>query len=417
MQVFQKFHVCQKASHLKKRSWIMANVLFCPQCGSKRLYKDGFRFLQSGKKIQRYRCANNGHRFSEHFGRQNIIAKPNNNQICQVGVILQEAKNLEKIQETKTCVEKRKHSLTENEIKAAPKIEKLLEQLRNDGRQPGTLTNYKKSLKHLLQNGADLFDPENTKAVLAKSNLGTKTKKTIAAILNRWFQFIEFDWKRPRYRPVEKDPYIPTEELLDKLVAGLGPKVGTYCQLLKDTGARCGEISNLSWSSIDFQQRIIRIDPEKGSNPRTLRLKEQTIEMLNNIKAFEKRNGARPDGHIFTNADNMRSNFFLQRRRLAKKLGISEILKIKFHTFRHWKATTEYHLKPDLLHVAEIMGHKNIEVTRRYIHLSNAIYGSGSNDKFIVKIAKTSKEISNLLEIGFEYIMTKEDLVYFRKRK
>jgi len=63
------------------------------------------------------------------------------------------------------------------------------------------------------------------------------------------------------------------------------------------------------------------------------------------------------------------------------------------------------------------MGHKNIEVTRRYIHISNGIFGSGFNDKFIVKIAKSSKEIADLLEVGFEYIMTKEDLVYFRKRK
>jgi len=39
------------------------------------------------------------------------------------------------------------------------------------------------------------------------------------------------------------------------------------------------------------------------------------------------------------------------------------------------------------------------------------------DDEFTVKVATTSKEIASLLETGFEYIITKEDLAYFRKRK
>jgi len=63
------------------------------------------------------------------------------------------------------------------------------------------------------------------------------------------------------------------------------------------------------------------------------------------------------------------------------------------------------------------MGHKNIEVTRRYIHISHGIYGRGFKDKFIVKVTKSSEEIIQLLELGIEHIMTKESLVYFRKIK
>ena len=35
----------------------------------------------------------------------------------------------------------------------------------------------------------------------------------------------------------------------------------------------------------------------------------------------------------------------------------------------------------------------------------------------VVKVASTPKEIAALLETGFEYIMTKDNLAYFRKRK
>jgi hypothetical protein len=40
-----------------------------------------------------------------------------------------------------------------------------------------------------------------------------------------------------------------------------------------------------------------------------------------------------------------------------------------------------------------------------------------NDDEFTVKVATTPKEIAALLETGFEYIMTKEGLAYFRKRK
>ncbi|HUT17230.1 MAG TPA: site-specific integrase [Acidobacteriota bacterium] len=319
--------------------------------------------------------------------------------------------------EIKTVAGEESHRLRETEIKAAPHIENLLQQLENDGKKLSTINNYRKALKHLLREGADLFNPESTKAALAKTKLKPRTKKNYAAMLNCWFEFIGVTWKRPKYSGATEIPYIPTEILLDQLIAALGPKVATYCQLLKETGARCGEVSNLTWASIDFQQRIVRIKPEKGSNPRILPLKDKAIEMLNNLKAIERRNGPRADGHIFANADDMRSNFFIQRRRIARKLGSPEILQIHFHTFRRWKATVEYHEKPDILYVAEILSHKNIEVTRAYIQIEKALYGSGVNDKFIVKIATTAEEITGFLEIGFEYIMTKDDLAYFRKRK
>ena len=37
----------------------------CPQCSSKKLYKDGLRYLKDGSHIQRYLCRVCGHRFSE----------------------------------------------------------------------------------------------------------------------------------------------------------------------------------------------------------------------------------------------------------------------------------------------------------------------------------------------------------------
>jgi hypothetical protein len=76
------------------------------------------------------------------------------------------AKNLAPTQKIKICAEMER-TPTENEVKATPQIEKLITQLVNDGRKPCTIANYRKSFNLLLKNGADLFDPESTKAALS----------------------------------------------------------------------------------------------------------------------------------------------------------------------------------------------------------------------------------------------------------
>ena len=310
--------------------------------------------------------------------------------------------------ETKTVAGDTNHA--ETEIKVASYVERLLAQLENDGRKPSTVNNYRKALTHLVRQGANLLDPENTKEVLAKSPIKARTKKcNVVPILNYWFDFMGIHWKPPRYSCETEIPYMPTEQEIDTLIVGCAKKMATYLQLLKDTGARCGEISRLKWTSIDFQQKVVNINAEKGSNSRILPISPKATEMLNNLQ----RKGER----IFTTAENMRSSFFHQRKRLAGKLVNPRLLEIHFHTLRHWKATTEQHKTKDPWHVKEMLGHKSIKSTEFYIHVEKQLYQNNANDDFIVKVASARDEIAAYLETGFEYVMTKDNLAYFRKRK
>lgn len=376
-----------------------------PQCGSDRLFKDGLRYIGE-RTIQRYLCRSCGYRFSDPDKANKECQTSNGRQIC---VALQGAKNLTTATETKTVAGEPNHA--ETEIKVVPYVEKLLAQLKNDGRKTSTVNNYRKSLRRLIREGADLLNSENTKEVLAKSPINPRTKKcNVVPILNYWFDFMGIQWKPPRYSSESEIPYMPTEQEIEILIAALGKKAATYLQLIKETGARCGEISRLKWTSIDFERRLVSVNAEKGSNSRILPISPKAIEMLNNLP----KNGER----IFANADHMRSSFFVQRRRIARKLANPRLLEIHFHTLRHWKATTEQHKTRDPWHVKEILGHKSIRSTEVYIHIEKQLYQNGSSDdEFTVKVATTPKEIAALLETGFEYIMTKEDLAYFRKRK
>ena len=77
----------------------------------------------------------------------------------------------------------------------------------------------------------------------------------------------------------------------------------------------------------------------------------------------------------------------MQRKRMANKLQNPRLEQISFKTLRHWKATTEYHRTKDILHVMQLLGHKNIQNTLVYTHLVNF-----ASEDYVCKVAKTIEE-------------------------
>ena len=63
-----------------------------------------------------------------------------------------------------------------------------------------------------------------------------------------------------------------------------------------------------------------------------------------------------------------------------------------------------------------LLGHRSIKNTLIYIDLETACCPNGGDD-YHTKVAKTETEICSLIEAGFEYILQKDGLAYFRKRK
>ncbi len=110
--------------------------------------------------------------------------------------------------------------------------------------------------------------------------------------------------------------------------------------------------------------------------------------------------------------DHFARNFSLQRRRAAKKIGNPRINRISFKTLRHWKATMEYNRTRDILHVMNILGHKNIKNTLIYAHLVNV-----HDDEYVSKVAWNLEEACKLVEAGFGYVTEFEGSKIFRKRK
>jgi integrase len=393
----------------------------CPQCTSQKVVRDGQRALPFGETIQRWYCKQCDRRFSDpeqlHAYRSMIkalekrLTKPlkaqkwrNNRQICAEAAI-GGAKNLDPEQNSIQEVPEKRE-----DIKG--KLVQFAWWMRQEGYAAETIRGNGSCLKALISRGAILADPVSVKDALAKDQRWSGNRRR--NVINAYTLFLRFNgttWSKPKCKVTQKFPFIPAEKEIDDLIAGSGKKNAAFCQTLKETAMRSGEAKRLQWTDIDFERNVITLnEPEKGSNPRMWKVNSRLIEMLNMLPKQSE--------FIFTGSlKSMKTTFLKTRKRLAANLQNPRLLKISFHTFRHWKATTLYHHTKDIYYVQQFLGHKDIRNTMVYINIERTIFGASDDNEFTVRVTEKPEEIKALLEVGFEYVCQKDNLAFLRKRK
>jgi integrase len=279
--------------------------------------------------------------------------------------------------------------------------------MKKQGYAETTIVTRVKLLKVLAKRGAELFDPESVKGAIAKQEWCNKRKVNAADAYTCFLRMHGLTWKPPRYKVTRKLPFVPSETEIDQLIAGCTRKFTPLLQLLKETGVRIGEASRLGWIDVDLGNGTIRVTPEKGSNPRMFRMSNKLRAML-----IQLQRTAQSDKVFPKSIRNQRRIFQRQRKKVAAKLHNLRIDKITFHTFRHFKATMEYHKTKDILHVMKVLGHRNINNTLIYTQLVDF-----QDDDYVVKVAENVEEDKELIEAGFEYVTDRDCLKIYRKRK
>ncbi|HIJ07869.1 TPA: site-specific integrase [Candidatus Bathyarchaeota archaeon] len=359
-------------------------------------------------KLQRYLCRNCGRRFSEPKPLKQKPERLLNTDsasflYCQVGDSKEGSKNLTL---TENPLRNGLAGATNAAIDSRGKIVEFSFWLLEQGYSPATIKSRVKRLNRLVTLGANLNDEESVKEVIARQKWSVSSRVNAVDAYDSLLKMLGRTWKPPIYRKIRLLPFIPTEAELDQLIAGCSRKMATFLQMLKETGMRAGEACQLKWTEIDLVNNSVRVTPEKGGNPRNLKISNKLVCMLNETP--------KNNLYAFAHATDMWiRNFSRQRKRIAAKLKNARLLQITFHTFRHWKATTEYHKTKDILHVKELLGHKSINSTLLYTQLVNF----NEDDEFTVKVAHSEQEACQLIEVGFEYICDFERNKLFRKRK
>jgi len=381
------------------------------------------RYLSDGSTIQRYLCRNCGYRFSwPTTQRQKTIkakylktrATINSNECSSRALALLEQSvegamsNIEQKSEKRDAGATQPSQTSQADVKG--KLVEFLWWLKKQGFSEKTIHGYVEMLKLLVASGANLFEPETVKEALAKLEKSNSWKHAAVCAYSKFAEMHKLQWEKPKVKRVRPLPFIPLERELDDLIAAAHKKTACFLQLLKETGMRAGEALQLKWVDVDFERRTITLNtPEKGGNPRIFKVSPKLIEMLNSLPRKAQK--------IFpVSYTALKCSFLRVRRKLAHKLQNPRLLQISFHTFRHWKATMEYHKTRDPLYVKELLGHKKLDTTLLYIQIEKTLFQNSSSDEFIVKIAKTPEEIQSLLAVGFEWVGVKDGLVYLRKR-
>jgi integrase len=284
--------------------------------------------------------------------------------------------------------------------------------LKKDGKSEATIEGRVKLLYVLTKRGASLYDTESVKDVIAKQQWSNGRKNNAVDAYSSFLRMVGGQWQAPLYQTIRKIPFLPKETEIDQLIAGTTKRMATFLQMLKETGARCGEIWTLKWEDLDTESKVVNITAEKNSNPRVVHLSNKLIDML---QTLPKCYGDRIFSFKHMPVDHFGTLLGQQRKRLAHKLSNPRLQKIHFHTLRYWKGTMIYHETKDMYYVMQKLGHKNIKNTLLYVQLEEALFQGETN--YISRVAKNERDICGLIEAGFEYVTEFEGAKIFRKRK
>lgn len=125
------------------------------------------------------------------------------------------------------------------------------------------------------------------------------------------------------------------------------------------TGARQGELLNLQWKDIDFNAKTAHLWMTKNGEQRLLPLTDGVIAELKHFRGI---------GIIFPSERNPSKPFYF-RKHWTKALIDSKIEDFRFHDLRHSSASFLAMNGATLQEIADILGHKNLQMTMRYSHL------------------------------------------------
>jgi len=150
------------------------------------------------------------------------------------------------------------------------------------------------------------------------------------------------------------------------------------------TGARKGELLHLKWSDIDFNNNVALlkgteniIEGTKGTKNGKSRLLPLTMPVLEEIKKFREIGNGLLFGavEVVISADGKTKikkptgKPFEFRKQWFAVLNEAGITNFRFHDLRHTAASNLAKNGATLLEIAEVLGHSNTTVTKRYAHL------------------------------------------------
>jgi integrase/recombinase XerD len=222
--------------------------------------------------------------------------------------------------------------------------------------------------RHIREYQAELFQ---------KRKLSSNSViRHLAALRFFYIKTLKRSWsiaETPYPKWVFRLPTILSQEEVTQLIdAALTPYHRTLLMTLYATGARRAELTHLKVSDIDSQRMVIRIQGGKGRKDRDVML---SPKLLHELRAHWHRLQRKPSSWLFPgNRDHHgdqpidTKTVWNACKQAAKRAGIRK--HVHPHTLRHSFATHLLEAGADLRTIQILLGHRDLEETTIYLHLS-----------------------------------------------
>jgi len=197
----------------------------------------------------------------------------------------------------------------------------------------------------------------------ATANRGLTLLKSIFNKATAWGKFegknpvkgIKFFKEQARLRFLEKEEIV---RFLENCSEHLRP----IAIVALNTGMRKGEILGIKWNDIDFRRGIIHLYNTKNGEERAVPMNKAVKRTLIAVRKHPE------SPYVF--CDEKGNRYGECRKSFFTACKNAGIINFRFHDLRHTFASQLVMAGVDLNTVRELLGHKSLEMTLRYSHLS-----------------------------------------------
>jgi integrase len=173
---------------------------------------------------------------------------------------------------------------------------------------------------------------------------------------------------QPPHEVFRQSRYLSTEEI-DRLLAVCPAHLKRLVLTALHAGMRKSEILTLRWEQVNLEQRFVLLLDTKNGESRGVPLTETITGVLRELQAEQERFGL-SSTFVFPNPltgkpyrHDIKTSWYTALRK-------ANITDFHFHDLRHTCASYLRMQGVDLLTIAEILGHKDLKMTRRYAHVA-----------------------------------------------
>ena len=244
--------------------------------------------------------------------------------------------------------------------------------------------------EHIREYQAELFQKR-------KLSPSTVTQR-LAALRFFYIKTLKKAWSiadTPYPKKVFHLPTILSQKEVARLIdAALTPYHRTLLMTLYATGVRRAELTHLKISDIDSQRMVIHVQGGKGRKDRDVMLSPKLLEALREHWRGLQR---KPSAWLFpgnrwhtgdTPIDTKVVWYACQQA--ARRAGIHK--DVHPHTLRHCFATHLLEAGADLRTIQMLLGHRDLEETTIYLHLSERHLSATASPLDLLKLKDTSPQ-------------------------